>query len=200
MEDKRKWLVLAIIIFIMVIVNSCDGNEEQTKPTCTEACPEIQRDHLGINETCTHNDKTIQGACECTEQTTVIVGTTIPISKAAGVTVAQMNAAVVKVNKAYTNGTNGGQKTTFQGKVSGVRVVAGNTTSFNNGVWSVGYNADEDTLIDDIINEVLVAVRSHQLKTEWLASNKNRECVGELMEAGTIVRVNAFDMAHGISI
>ena len=60
---KRNWLFLVIILLIGLIVNSCGDDE---KPTCAEACPESQRDHLGINENCNHNGKTIQGSCECT--------------------------------------------------------------------------------------------------------------------------------------
>ena len=61
---KRNLLILLIVLFICLVVNSCGGDEE--KPTCAEACPESQRNHLGIDENCNHNGKTIQGSCECT--------------------------------------------------------------------------------------------------------------------------------------
>jgi len=175
---KRNLLILAIILFIGLIVNSCGGDEEQPKLTCSEACTESQDNHLGRNDngtlaTCDHNDKTIQGECDCIEQTAVIAGTVIQISKAAAVSVAQMDAAVIKINEAYKDGLAGGEKTTFQAKVSKVHVISGSAASFSMGVWSIGYNATFDTIVNSL-DDVLTMLQL-QTKSTWLADKENKD-------------------------
>jgi len=171
MENKRKCLVLAIIILMVFIVNSCDGNEEQIKPTCAEACPETQRDHLGINEICTHNGKIIQGTCNCTEQKTTIPNTTIQIKKEAGITVAQMNAAVEKINDAYIDFLSFGSMT--EGKVTVVRIVSGEVLDMNGTTMTVGIDADQSAMAG-LFYVMSMAKIQPQTKSTWLVDKGNR--------------------------
>ena len=101
---KRNLLILVIVLLIGFIVNSCGDDDE--KRTCAEACPESQRDHLGINENCNHNGKTIQGSCECTLKTYGNVNS-IPVYRMSNVTDAQMTTADTMANlvTGYANST-----------------------------------------------------------------------------------------------
>jgi len=144
MKIKKKLWILTIILLISIVANSCGDDEEQSKPTCSEACPEIQRDHLGINENCNHNGKIINGICECTEQIIKLQDEYININilKQAGVSVIQMNTAIVAINSVY-DWFDGTERTNFALIVTEIHITSGSVVSFLNDILEVGYEAED---------------------------------------------------------
>jgi len=77
--------IVTIVVSITVAAGmvACDndnGGKDKDSDSCN--CPD--KAHLGDGENCACGGD----ACDCTEQKAVIAGTTIPITKQAGVTVA----------------------------------------------------------------------------------------------------------------
>jgi len=188
-----------------------EPNTPDQDPTCQEACTESQDNHLGRNDNgtlaaCDHDGKTIQGTCECTEQTAGLDGLTI--TKASGVTVAQMNDAVTKIQGAYAIAVSeDGEKLDFKAKVNSVHVVSGNGVVLDNGVLKIGIDAPQMTIGLYMANEIIYgAFFQPQTKSTWLADrgNKSREWVAKNMKdyAASVagLRNIAYDKANGISI
>ena len=188
----------------------CDCRDPD--PTCQEACTETQDNHLGRKDdgtlaACNHNGKTIQGKCECTEQTATITGTTIPITKATGVTVEQMNAAVITISGAYADINLVGDQELFAENVVGVQITSGEAVSLNETtrILSVGCDAVREDISFYLTSNGFAQLQP-QTKNTFLADkgNKGREWVAKLMN-DRIASVNdfrniAYDKARGISI
>ena len=155
---KRNLLILAIILLIGLIVNSCGGDDEKT--TCAEACPESQRDHLGINEYCNHNDKTIQGLCECTLKVYDNISTSnIPIYRESGVSNADAIVAAGYIVAGFDMMISDSRKDIIRDKVSAVHISAiiDNTTCLPDGngkyIITLGANIGIDYGIEEIRNQ-----------------------------------------------
>ena len=144
MKIMKKLWVLAIIFLMGFFVNSCGDDEEN--PTCYEACTEIQKNHLGINENCGHNGKTIQGMCECIEQTDTLHG--VIIRKQNGISIANMDSTVLKINNAYENlYTMPGAQSGFKAKagIMEIHIIPSNSVDINTQdmIALVGVNAPQ---------------------------------------------------------
>jgi len=151
---KRNLLILVIVFFICLVVNSCGGDDE--KPTCAEACPESQRDHLGINENCNHNGKTIQGLCECTLKVYGNISTSnIPIYRESAVSNADAIVAAGHIVAGFDM-ISDSRKNTIKDKVSAVHISAiiDNTTCLPDGNGKYIITLGANIGIDYGINEI----------------------------------------------
>jgi len=153
---KRNLLILVIILLIGFIVNSCSDEE---KPTCAEACPESQHDHLGINENCNHNGKTIQGSCECMLKVYDNISTSnIPIYRESAVSNADAIVAAGHIVAGFDMIADA-FKNTIRDKVSAVHISAiiDNTTCLPDGngkyIITLGANIGIDYGIEEIKNQ-----------------------------------------------
>jgi len=209
MKIKNKIYVLGIVLLIGFIVNSCD--DDQQNPTCQEACIQTQDNHLGRNDdgtlaVCDHNGKTIQGECQCTEQTGTLVGTAIHISKADNVTVVQMNTGIAKVQEVYNDYLTTGQKNKFKdGRVTEIRIVSGDAINKTGTFLQVGHSAVVSNIGDFFELEAVASVQP-QTKSIFLVNseNKNLKWVAKSIN-DRIMSVNdllntVFDKAFRISI
>jgi len=216
---KNKILILlAVAAFALagatgMAMMSCDDKpktpDPQLDPTCQEACTETQDNHLGRKDDgtlakCDHNGKTIQGKCDCTEQTAELDGTDIVFSKAADVTVEEMDTAVAFFTDYFNNQIVGPDQTKIKGAITEVRIVSGNAAVKEGTIWKVGIGADKEALDDSLIFGW--AMLQPQTKSTFLADkgNKGRAWVAKLMN-DRIASVNDFrnvahDKARGISI
>jgi hypothetical protein len=103
--------------------------------------------HLGIDENCACGGTD----CNCTEQIAFLEGTTegksISIHKASDISIAEMNAAVVKINGAYNKDEYGfdasGEKSIFQSKVTKIYVTNGVDITLKGTILEIGVDADE---------------------------------------------------------
>jgi len=139
MKNWKHYLTVYFMAFIVFLIIGCGDKDCDCDPKA----------HLGINEKCSCGG----AVCECTEQTAILADTFIAIRKQAGVTVAQMNGAVERVNAAY-NGLNGAMKGIFLTKVTEVRITSGNVASYNTGIWYIGLNATDDTIVDSAMDDI----------------------------------------------
>jgi len=190
-------------------VTACPTNTPDQDPTCQEACTESQDNHLGRNDNgtlaaCDHDGKTIQGTCECTEQTAALDG--IKITKAIGITVTQMNVAVGKFQEAYNDYLTTGYKNNFKdGRITEIRVVSGSATNKVGTILQVGYNATVSDIGEFFELQAIASIQP-QTKNTFLADkgNKGREWVAKNMKdyADSVadLRNIAYDRANGISI
>ena len=157
---KNKFYVLGIVLLIGLIINSCD--DEQQNPTCQEACIQTQDNHLGRNDNgtlavCDHNGKTIQGECECTEQTGILDGLTI--TKAANVTVDQMTTAVEKIQGAYADAAIfPAQQTKFKAKVTSIHVLLGSVVVLDENVLKIGIDALQGVIMDYMLDDIIALI------------------------------------------
>jgi len=142
----KNWKHCTLIVFMALLVFTfigC-GDDEETICKCTE------KNHLGIDQ------GKCADICDCTEWSDTLNGTAIEIRKQVGVTNAQANAAVTKINAAYGL-RNGGQKAIFAAKVTEIHVIAGNTTNFVGGIWYVGHGVDAEDLKDLILDDIILS-------------------------------------------
>jgi len=143
-------IAIAIItIGIVVSVIACDD-----KPTETCNCGQTYGTtaHLGIGETC---PCPASKPCGCTEQTATVTGTTIPISKKAGITVKQMNDTVTNINAAYGQLVTETQRNKFTTKVHEILIVSGSSTALNGTTLEVGCTASYADLLDYIFDHLV---------------------------------------------
>jgi len=177
MENKRKWLVMVIIILMVFILNSCDGNNEN--PISCQ-CPN-EATHLEVGasnvtcpaDNCPHTD-------DCTEKVNQMLGNgTTKIVKSVGVEIDAFNSMISNFN-ILANSSNEVLKNSFANNITEVMVLTGSGISHQGKIVSVG----SDTYWGDVASYLLtegivstVAQIQHQTKTQWLASNKGRELV-----------------------
>ena len=126
--------VLMVSLLITIVLLSCED-----PCACPSFCTCNPTAHLGINETCTCGGVN----CECTEQTGTVYN--IPVRKAAGVTVKQMNAAVTRIENAikmpqFTD------KNKFAELITEIHIVSGNAVNYQNGIMTVGYDSNFDSI------------------------------------------------------
>ena len=134
--SMRSILLSILIAGTLLVCSTCD-DQSPAPVTCDCLAAYGTTAHLGIDETCCNGTD-----CNCTQQTDTSVGG-IPIRKAAGITVAQMNAAVAIISGAYTAGFTPNQQTVIAAKVTGIRIVSGSAVTDNgDGTVSVGIEAD----------------------------------------------------------
>jgi len=134
----KKYFTFLLITFILFKTISCSDKECDCDPKA----------HLGIGETCSCGT-----GCTCTEQTAVIAGTSIPIRKQSGVTVAQMNSAVEKINDTY-NMFSTGQKAVFPTKVIEIRITIGKNINHDGKIIIFGLEALDWELADYIMDNL----------------------------------------------
>jgi hypothetical protein len=122
---------------------------EERKPTCAGNCEQTYGTiaHLGIDESCTCP---ASKPCGCTEQTATVTGTTIPISKEAGITVKQMNDAVTEINTAYGY-LDDIEKAGLAKNVTEIHIVSGSSITLNGANLKVGYDSDYDSIAEYIM-------------------------------------------------
>ena len=116
--------IVAIVVGIAVAAGmiACDNDNNKVQSV---TCDCSDKAHLGDGENCACGGD----ACDCTEQKAVIAGTAIPITKQAGVTVAQMNDALPIINAAYGSYHNAG----INGKVTAIHLTkTGKLYSYDN--------------------------------------------------------------------
>jgi len=164
-------------------------------------CPD-QANHLANGES-----KSCAGEpCKhtCTEQTAELAGTDIVFSKAADVTVEEMDEAVAFFIGYFNTGISEQDRTKIKGAITEVRIVSGNAAVKEGTIWKVGIGADKDIL--DISLYFGFAQIQPQTKSTFLVGkgNKGRAWVAKLMN-DRIASVNdfrnvAYDKACEISI
>ena len=107
---KRNLLILAIILLIGFIVNSCENDEK------------CKNDHAYL---------AIDDPCGGTPYEYAILGT-VPVYRTIAVTHSQVDGALSKITAAYTSAaTTGGDKADFNNKATEVHIVLGSIASFD---------------------------------------------------------------------
>jgi len=155
MVNKIKLLVLAIIVLMVFIVNSCGGGEE--KPISCQ-CPD-EATHLEVGasdvkcpaDNCNHTG-------DCTEKVNEMLGNgTTKIVKGVGVSTADFNARLIDFNDVATNIANPALATSFKANITEVRILkAGSGISHAGKILSVGCDETGATIMPYLINQGLV--------------------------------------------
>jgi len=115
-------------------------------------CPCNPKEHLGIDETCPCGDID----CNCKEQIATLLDSEIPIRKQAGITVDEMNDAVENIETILgTHLWPAVDKPTFIEKVDAIYIVPGNSTVINGKVLEIGINADENSIMECVVYDVI---------------------------------------------
>jgi len=175
MENKRKCLVLVIIILMVFIVNSCDGNKEN--PISCQ-CPN-EATHLEVGssdvkcqaDNCNHTG-------DCTEKVNEMLGNgTTKIVKSVGVSTTDFNTLVIAFND-LANSILLVAANSFKANISEVRILtAGSGISYKEQgkVFSVGCDETGATIMPYLIDQGLVQLSQiqPQIKSTWLTDKGN---------------------------
>jgi len=134
----KKLLIVTLTIALIFALATCDKGDDTSPCNCLTTYGTTA--HLGMNETCTCGGT---DCTACTEQTDSSYN--IPIRKVAGVTVQQMNDTVALIKTAmelpvFAN------KDLLAELITEIHIVSGNTANYQNGIMTVGYGADFDTI------------------------------------------------------
>ena len=124
--------IFALIAFLFALIACDDGNDNPTLCDCFKKYGTLA--HLGIDETCKCGGK----GCNCTEQTDEYSffnshdnkSYSIPFRKANGITVQQMNDAVIII-KTVINNDVFANKGIFAELITEIHIVSGNEVDYD---------------------------------------------------------------------
>ena len=141
----KKLLIVTLTIALIFALATCNDDKGDDTSPCTCLSTYGTTAHLGMNETCTCGGT---DCTACTEQKTTIEGTTIPIRKEAGVTVQQMNDTVALIKTAMGEDVFANIEMWEAKGLTVIHIVSGDEVNFQNGIMTVGYGADYDSIIN----------------------------------------------------
>jgi hypothetical protein len=162
MKNWKHCTLVAIITFFVIIIGfiACDENNGKIDP-----CNCDPKAHLGIGENCNCGLKD----CICTEQTAWLGGIVdgVKIRKEIGISVAQMEAALENIEKAFESDVLDGHRPALMQKVTEIHIVSGNTISKLDTIMGIGLDTPEGTIRSAFYG--ISVSKIYQLKEIWLA-------------------------------
>jgi len=149
MKNWKQYVVIGflLILCLVFLLIACDNNKNNDSILCNCSIKE----HLSIDEICCNGED-----CNCSELIGIIESININIRKQEGITVDQMNIAIITINEAYTELV-GTEQDNFIVKIMEIHIIKnGNNVELIDNILYVKYNATKGNIKTYlIINEIV---------------------------------------------